>query len=225
MVQYNYFDENNQAGRSGVLYASSKGMPVFAMEPLRGGMLVDGLPKEAVMAFAKADKKRTLTGWGLAWLYDQPEITMALSGMSNLKMLEENAALASSLKPGCLSDTDRAAYTKALAAIRALERIPCTGCNYCMPCPYGVGIPTCFEAYNNSYMHGRISGITRYFMTAGGMHKTQSFASQCKRCGKCEPLCPQAIEIADRLGDVSRRLEGFWLRPVCAAARRIMLGR
>ena len=225
MVQYNYFDENNQAGKDGVQYASSKGLPVFVMEPLRGGMLVDELPKGTVQAFANADKNRSLAEWGLAWLFDQPELTMILSGMGDMQMLEENTALASALSSGCISKTEREAYTKALAAIRATVRIPCTCCNYCMPCPFGVDIPTCFASYNTSYIQGLSTGIYKYFQTAGGIQQNQSFASQCKRCGKCELLCPQAIDIADQLGEVSRRLEGFWLRPIGALARRVMLGK
>jgi len=225
MVQYNYYDENSQAGREGVQYASGKAVPVFIMEPLRGGMLVNELPKAAVQAFLHANSERSLAEWALLWLFDQPEPTMMLSGMSNLRMLEENAAIASSVGPGCLSKTEKDAYMQALIAINSAVRIPCTSCNYCMPCPYGVDIPTCFEAYNESYLHGYPAGVHKYFMTVGTLQKKQSYASLCKRCGKCGIKCPQKIEISNRLREVSRRLERWWFRPVSSLARRVMLGK
>jgi predicted aldo/keto reductase-like oxidoreductase len=195
------------------------------MEPLRGGMLVNAMPKAAVEAFAGVKKERSLVEWAIAWLLDQPEPTMVLSGMSDLRMLEENAKVASALHPGCLLDADREAYAAALAEINSTMRVPCTGCNYCMPCPCGVDIPNCFAAYNTSYLQGFSAGVREYFQSVGAIQAKQSYASRCKRCGKCEPLCPQAIAIGERLGDVSRRLESFWFRPVSALLRRIMLGK
>ena len=225
MLQYNYYDEKNQAGKEGVQYASRKGLPVFIMEPLRGGMLANELPKASVRAFMNADKERTPAEWGFAWLLDQPEPTMILSGMSNLRMLKENAAVSSLLGPGCLSETDRDVYTEVIAAINTSMRVPCTGCNYCMPCSYGVDIPACFKAYNASYIQGFFTGIYTYSLNVGAIQRKQSYASQCRRCMKCEIKCPQEIKIADRLNDVSRRLESFWFRPTSALARRIMLGK
>ncbi|MCL2699027.1 MAG: 4Fe-4S dicluster domain-containing protein, partial [Defluviitaleaceae bacterium] len=214
----------NQAGKDGVRHASGKGMPVFIMEPLRGGMLVNEMPKTAVEEFARVNKYRSLAEWALAWLLDQPEPTCILSGMSDLNMLEENARAASALNTGCLSEPERKAYTAVLEVLNAAVRVPCTGCNYCMPCPFGVDIPACFSAYNASYTQGYSTALRQYVQTSGAIQKKQCYASMCKRCGKCEPLCPQSIKIADRLDEASRRLESFWFRPLFALARKFMHG-
>lgn len=223
MVQYNYLDENNQAGKEGVRYASDHGLPVFIMEPLRGGMLVNGLPKNAVDIFKNADQERSLAGWGLSWLYDQPEITLVLSGMGDVGQLSENIELASKYAPGHLTDKEHSAYKGAVAAVNQAVRVPCTGCGYCMSCPHGVDIPSCFTAYNERYVHGYMSGIRHYFMTTGALSTKPSNASLCKKCGRCEKKCPQSIKIIDRLDEVSRRLESFWFRPVTKLARKVML--
>ncbi len=223
MVQYNYLDENSQASVDGVRYAGEKGIPVFVMEPLRGGMLVNGLPKETVDLFAKVDPKKTLAEWSLSWLWNQSQVTMVLSGMNSIDQIENNCAYASKYEANHLDENDLKVYAKAVATINKVIKVPCTGCAYCLPCPQGIDIPTCFAAYNESYSSGFGAGFKSYFMTTGAMSKKQSNASKCVKCKKCEKHCPQKIVISERLVEVSKRLEPFWYAPVFGLARKIML--
>jgi len=222
MIQYNYMDENNQAGRDGLRRASKMGLPVMVMEPLHGGLLVSGLPEDARQAFARANPARSLADWGLRWVWDHPEVIVALSGMSDATQLSENARIARECAPGCLAEAERLPYAEALAALNRAVRIPCTGCGYCLPCPKGVDIPTCFSCYNEVYTQRFSFGIRHYFMMTGTLSGQQSCASQCVQCHACEKKCPQGIAIADRLGDVKRKLESFWFRPVSNVARRVL---
>lgn len=222
LVQMNYLDEKNQAGISGVRAASKKGMAVFVMEPNRGGLLATGLPPEAASAFKKADDTRTPAEWAFRWVYDHPEVTMALSGMNSVEMVAENSATADAAKPLSLSEAERAAYKEAVAALTKSVRVPCTKCGYCMPCPSGVDIPECFSCYNNSYMLGRMSGISQYMQVTGQTTPTPRDASKCTSCGKCEALCPQKIQIPEELKRVRRRLLSFITTPLFKLVRIIM---
>jgi len=222
MVQYNYFDENDQAGGGGVREAHKRGMPVIAMEPLRGGMLADNLPDDAMRAFANVNKERTPADWALRWLLYQPEVTMALSGMSSIEQLDENSAVAKDAMPGMLSEAEQFAYKEAVEAMHGTVRIPCTLCNYCMPCPQGVDIPACFSCYNESYSQGLISGISQYVQVTGLTTPTQSDASKCNGCGKCETLCPQGIKIPAELKKARRRLKTFAVGGIMGLTRKIL---
>ncbi len=204
-IQYNYLDENSQAGVTGLKAAAKKGIPVIIMEPLRGGRLVNGLPEEAVRII------REETGWsaaefGLRWLWDQPEVTTVLSGMNSMDMTAENIRIASEMEENTLTERNRITYKKVIEQIEKKVRVRCTGCRYCMPCPAGVDIPGCFSTYNTSYVDGYFNGIREYFMCTS-MKNERSMASLCKKCGKCEKSCPQGIHIRDELVKVKRRFE------------------
>lgn len=216
MVQYNYLDENAQAGRQGVEEAARRGIPVFIMEPLRGGKLTKGLNKKAKAIVEKSDK--TAAEWGLSWLYAQDTITCVLSGMDSMDVLEENIRIANNGQSEDetkyeFTDEDFATIEKIKDAINSKKNIPCTGCNYCMPCPFGVDIPGAFKCYNTSYNYGFMAGETEYVM-ALTMKEEQGLVSQCKQCGKCEKVCPQQIPIRDSLKKVKRRLEPPFFRIV-----------
>ena len=140
-IQYNYMDENSQAGRKGLLAAAEKGIPVIIMEPLRGGRLVNDLPKDAIAAFTESARGYSSAEWALRWLWDQKEVSVVLSGMNSMEMLKENIRIASEVSPGEFTEGDKAVIEKVRRAFDAMEKIPCTGCSYCMPCPFGVDIP------------------------------------------------------------------------------------
>jgi len=222
LVQFNYLDEKNQAGLSGVRAANKKGMAVFVMEPARGGMLANDLPSDAVQAFSNVNSRRTPADWAFRWVLNHPEVNMMLSGMNSIHMIAENAAMADDAKPGALTDEELAAYKGAVSALTKAIRIPCTKCGYCMPCPAGVDIPECFSSYNNSYMLGRISGIAQYVQVTGQTTPVRRDATKCTACGKCEALCPQKIRIPEELKRVKRRMLSFITTPVFWLMRKFM---
>ncbi|MDR0490970.1 MAG: aldo/keto reductase [Oscillospiraceae bacterium] len=222
MVQYNYYDEYNQAGISGVREAHKRGLPVFVMEPLRGGMLANKLPDKARRAFSDADSERSPAQWALRWVLNHPEVTMALSGMSDLSQLAENSDVADSAEPNTLGEKDFSAYKNAVSIINGTVKIACTACGYCMPCPKGVDIPSCFSCYNESYSLGLFFGIRYYVQVAAMTSPNQSDASKCVSCGKCEAHCPQGIQISKELVKVRRRMKTFAVKPVMVLARRLM---
>ena len=213
MIQYNYLDENKQAGKSGLQYAASKGLPVMVMEPLRGGKLVTKLPKEVYNVWEKAYIKRSPAEWAFRWIWNHPEVTVVLSGMNSQEMVEENIRVASEAEANSFTDDDYELFSKVRNILNDKIKVPCTGCNYCIPCPKGVDIPTCFSCYNDIEVEGKLMGIGKYIMQTS--MKTQAHnASLCSKCGKCEKHCPQKIAIRDELDKVTKTMEGFYYKPV-----------
>ncbi len=222
MVQFNYLDENNQAGVEGVRYAHKKGIPVFAMEPIRGGMLVNGLPRAAKDAFQRVAPERAMASWALRWVLSHPEITLALSGMNTLDQIKENAETVEGVSPNDLTEAERAAYAEAVTVLKRSVKIPCTGCGYCMPCPMGVDIPICFFSYNETYTRGVMASASHYYNMTGAFSSVQRDASKCVRCGKCEKHCPQGIKIGHELENVRKRMGTKWIKPILSVARKVM---
>ncbi len=214
-IQYNYMDEHSQAGRRGLDYAHEKGMPVVIMEPLRGGKLVSRLPEEARRIFAEYKIQHTPAQWAFRWLFNQPEVTVVLSGMNTEEMVLDNIETSSSAQAGELGPEEEAMLKKVVAAINSKMKVGCTGCGYCMPCPKGVDIPGTFAAYNRRYSEGRFWSLVDYVMCAA-LRKNSAEASRCVECGKCEKHCPQGIEIRRQLKEARKVLE----TPVYRAARK-----
>ncbi len=206
LIQYNYMDEHSQAGRRGLHYASSKGIPVMIMEPLRGGKLVSRLPEEAKKIFSEYKISHTPAGWAFRWLWSQPEVTVVLSGMNSVEMVKENVSTASSVEVGEIGEEEQAMLEKVVAAINSGMKVGCTGCGYCMPCPKGVDIPGTFAAYNRRYTEGKFRSLVDYFMCTA-LRKNSTAASNCIGCGKCEKHCPQKIDIREKLKDAEKTLE------------------
>jgi uncharacterized protein len=221
-IQYNYMNTSYQAGTEGLRNAARRGLPVIVMEPLLGGKLATGLPRTARAALRAHDPNATDAAWALRWIWDQEEPTLLLSGMSAMEQLEENLALADTARVGMMGQSEKTALEAAIAAIKETDKVPCTGCNYCMPCRQAINIPACFTAYNASFALGRVHGITSYLSSAGGLSRDPRFASRCVECGVCESRCPQHIPIRASLKDVTRRLEPFGLKPLLAAISRLM---
>ncbi|MCI9071829.1 MAG: aldo/keto reductase [Lachnospiraceae bacterium] len=231
-IQYNYMDENSQAGQRGLRYAHQKGMPVIIMEPLRGGKLVTRLPDAARKIFSDysmshpaaresgregGSMERTPAQWALKWLWNQPEVTCVLSGMNSVEMVKENLHTAANTRVGELTEADQAMLQQVVKAINARMKVGCTGCGYCMPCPRGVDIPGSFAAYNRRYSEGWVAAMKDYFMCTA-IRKDSSGASNCVECGKCERHCPQHISIRQELKGVKKSLEN----PVYRMARWIV---
>jgi len=205
-IQYNYMDEHSQAGRRGLNHAHARGLAVIIMEPLRGGKLVKRLPEEAKRIFAEYKTKHTPAQWAFRWLWNQPEVTVVLSGMNSDAMVRDNIRTASSVTVGELDGEDEAMLKKVAGAINARMKVGCTGCGYCMPCPKGVDIPGTFAAYNRRYSEGCFAALVDYVVCTT-LRKNSAAASNCIGCGKCEKHCPQNIEIRNRLKDARKVLE------------------
>ena len=209
-IQYNYMDEHSQAGREGLQYAFSRGLPVIIMEPLRGGRLVNMLPARAKKLVEESGK--SASELALRWLWDQPEVTVVLSGMNSGQMIKENLIAAARARVGMVTQEDFALIEQIKEAINEKVKIGCTGCGYCMPCPHGVDIPACFRSYNLRYTENKFSGLREYFMCTA-MKNQSGHASLCVECGRCEKHCPQCLPIRDNLKLVAKELE----TPVCKA--------
>jgi predicted aldo/keto reductase-like oxidoreductase len=216
-IQYNYSDENFQAGRTG-LEAAAKKMPVVIMEPLLGGKLAS-LPPAAEALFRKADPALSPAGRGLNWVWNHGEAAVLLSGMGDMCQLEENLALARDARPGMLTGEDTALYRQVLEVVNRAFRIRCTGCNYCMPCPRGVNIPSSFSAYNASFSMGYVEGMKQFVTSIAAVSEKTGSPGLCVKCGQCEKRCPQHLPIIANLALVRRRMEPFWFRVIIAAAR------
>lgn len=223
-IQYNYLDEHSQAGRRGLEAAYKKGIPVIIMEPLRGGKLVNMLPKEAHEAIAKSDRGYTAAEWGLRWLWDQPGVTCVLSGMNSSEMVAENIRIASEMTVGQFTETDFQTIEEIRKAIRKKEKVGCTGCRYCMPCPKGVDIPGIFHYYNLSSIEKK-STTRKEFARNMGLRKDSCMASQCIKCGKCEKHCPQHIAIREKLQEADRVLRPVPYKVGIEVARKIMVNK
>jgi predicted aldo/keto reductase-like oxidoreductase len=190
--QYNYMNEEYQAGTKGLLYAASKGLATVIMEPLLGGKLAN--PPQAVQElWDSAPRKRTPVEWALQWLWNKPEVSVALSGMSTMQQVMENVASASVSGVDLMSDEELALIAQVRDKYNELCPIPCTQCAYCMPCPNGVNIPGNFSTFNNGAMYGSWDDARRRYARM----EEESRASACIQCRECEDLCPQDIPISE----------------------------
>ena len=220
-IQYNYLDETSQAGRDGLKYASSQGLPVVIMEPLRGGRLVNMLPKSALKLMDEAPVKRTPSQWAFKWLWNQPEVTCVLSGMNSIEMVRENVKTASESYVGMLDDKDQEIIKKIVNEINSQLAVGCTGCRYCMPCPKNVDIPGTFFAYNMLKSEGFLSAEKTYFMTTA-LRRNSTSPSNCIGCGRCEQHCPQHIEIRKKLKEAEKSLENPLYKAAASIVKKVM---
>jgi hypothetical protein len=211
-IQYNYLDENNQAGTEGLNYAAEKGLAVMIMEPLRGGNLAGPVPEEIQKIWDEAPVKRSPAEWGLRWVWNHPGVTVVLSGMNDETHIDENLRAAESGFPDSLTADERALITRVRDTYLRLMKVGCTGCGYCMPCPAGVDIPGCFALYNNQHLfpHDHAAKFL-YLGRHGGLLGATSYAGLCRECGRCEKICPQHLKIPSLMKQVSREMEGYGL--------------
>jgi predicted aldo/keto reductase-like oxidoreductase len=203
-IQYNYLDEENQAGTAGLQYAAAKGLGVTVMEPLRGGCLTDKLPESVLEAWKKSPVKRSPAQLALRWVMNHPEVSVVLSGMSTMQQVEENIQTACNSAPGSLTTEEADMVEFARKTMQSMIQVNCTGCRYCMPCPAGVNIPENFGIYNSAFLFGSPeSAKEAYFSRLD----EKARASTCVTCGRCEKLCPQHIAIRQELKKVRAAFE------------------
>lgn len=219
-IQYNYLDEYSQAGRKGLERAYELGIPVIIMEPLRGGKLVN-LPQSAMQILKDSERDYSPAEWGLRWLWNQPGVTCVLSGMNSMEMVEENCRIASEVSVGEFTEKDMEVIEQVKKVFREKEKVGCTGCGYCMPCPLGVDIPATFYHYNLMYMEKKSSAIFSYAQSVG-LRDQPAFASQCVQCGKCEQHCPQKLEIREKLKEADKALRPLPVKAGIAVGRKVL---
>jgi uncharacterized protein len=210
-IQYNFLDETNQAGTEGLRYAASKNIAVMIMEPLRGGNLAGKLPKKAREIYDCSGTKRSAAEWALRWVWNHPEVTVVLSGMNEEKHISENLKTCEDAFSNSMTADELATIDAIAATYKRPMRIGCTGCGYCMPCPFGVNIPQCFTLYNDYHdYHPGFKHLTIRVLYGmglmGGIGRTPAHAALCKNCGKCVSHCPQHVMIPEELKKVSKTL-------------------
>ncbi len=224
-IQYNFMDEDHQAGTEGLKYAASKNLGVIIMEPLLGGNLANPVPSEVEKFWNEAATKRTPAEWAFRWVWNHPEVTVVLSGMNEESHIEENLKIADEAYPNSLTNNELELVNRVEQKYNQLMKIGCTGCQYCMPCPSGVDIPECFSIYNNLHMFGNADGarFTYAIRMSGVFTNTEpgGFASQCIECGQCTDICPQSLKIPDLLKAVVEELEGPDLEKRIAMAKQL----
>lgn len=206
-IQYNYMNEDYQAGTAGLMAAAERGLPVIVMEPLLGGKLAGELPAGARNILSDAGISDDPARLALRWAWNHPQVTVVLSGMNTQEQLLQNIETADGALPGSFDSAETIAVEKAREDIAKSYRITCTGCGYCLPCPKGVNIPMCFAAYNTSFAHGWYQGMHQYITASGAMVGDARFASDCVGCGTCVGKCPQHIDIPNELASVKRRFQ------------------
>ena len=202
-IQYNYFDQDYQAGREGLEYAAERGIAVVVMEPLRGGLLVKDLPAETRLIFEETASGRSAVEWAFRWLWDQPGVSTILSGMSQLDQMKENLDLAENVSETPWTEKDEDAVRKAKDIINELQRVNCTTCGYCMPCPEGVDIPFNLALSNDHHIFNDQGAGFRYKLVLCESER----ASNCVQCGQCLEKCPQQIPIPEELEHVADLFE------------------
>ena len=211
MVQYNYFDENVQASVEGIEYAASKGMGIFVMEPLKGGILAGKMPKEAEDIFKKANPDKSTAEWALQWVLNNRNVTSVLSGMNSIDQIDENIRIADNTTPMSMSFEELETVELVKRVMRNSLKINCSTCGYCIPCPRGVNIPECLKVYNEKYLFEHKGffneSLIDYFQFFGGLMGKESYAGLCNGCGKCLRKCPQKLDIVSELKKVKKEFE------------------
>jgi predicted aldo/keto reductase-like oxidoreductase len=191
-IQYNYLDAEYQAGIQGLKYAVAKGLAVVVMEPIAGGLLAFPPFQEIHQIWEKATIRKTPAEWALHWVWNQPEISVVLSGMSTLEQVVENIVSANRAGPGVLNQEALTLIAQVKEKYQEYGIIGCTDCHYCQPCPKGVDIPKIFSLYNEYFMKGREREvIKKYFKVV----PSANGVTNCIKCGDCEEKCPQQLPI------------------------------
>jgi predicted aldo/keto reductase-like oxidoreductase len=195
-IQYNYLDAGYQAGTRGLKYAASRGLAVVVMEPIAGGMLAVRPPEGIQSVWERADFKRTPAEWALRWVWNHPEVSVVLSGMSTPEQVKENVASANRSGPKILTEKELGLFSQVRRKYKKRGLVGCTGCRYCMPCAEGVEVPKIISFYNEYFTKDRDDAIKNKYWE----HITpESQAKRCARCGRCEELCPQQLPIREIL--------------------------
>jgi predicted aldo/keto reductase-like oxidoreductase len=208
LLQYNYVDTDYQATTEGINYAHSKNVAVAIMEPLRGGRLTKS-NAEIEGILNSAPEKRTLVDWALQFVWNHPGVCTVLSGMGNLQEVNDNIGYADKSSINSLSDKELGTIDRLKKVYKSRIKVPCTNCNYCMPCPHGVNISENFYLMNNVSWAGKVENWVQHWYDEMGD------TSNCIQCGECLDKCPQNIDIPTELEDVRQVFEEGKSPPNC----------
>lgn len=196
-IQYNYLDTLYQAGEKGLKYAYQNGLAIVVMEPLLGGALAQDPPAKVKEILTEANINKSMADLALQWLWNQPEVSVVLSGMSTMKQVKENIESACKSQTNSLSDKELKVIDKISDKMRG--PISCTRCAYCMPCPNDINIPHNFYLYNQANVYDKHQENKKRYNNMDEKKK----AENCIKCGQCEPACPQNLNIMDLLDEVA----------------------
>lgn len=202
-IQLNLLDTEFQAGLAGLKYAAERQIMTAIMEPLRGGALANSVPDDIIKTWDQYGEKRSPAEWAFRWLADMPEVSVILSGVSNMQQLEDNLRIFTGARTNSLSAEEKKIISQVQNMYRDKIKVGCTSCNYCMPCPSGVAIPSIFRLYNTMYLFDKARENREHYKQL--IAKEQD-ASRCIECGQCEAACPQGIEIINKLKEAHQAL-------------------
>jgi predicted aldo/keto reductase-like oxidoreductase len=205
-IQYNFMDVDFQAGAAGLRYAAERGLGVVVMEPLKGGRLASPVPEAIQTLWDTAPVRRSAVEWALRFVWDEPGVSLLLSGMSTMEQVVENVALAAHGSPGSLTAEERELIARVRDAYKARTAVSCTGCGYCLPCPSGINIPLVLSCVNNAALFENVAGERiGYNIEVALGHSAK--ASDCTECGQCESVCPQKVQVIAELANAARMFE------------------
>ena len=204
-IQYNFYDQDYQAGREGLRYAAGRDIGVVVMEPLRGGKIVNRIPNEVQKIWDSAAVGRTPAEWGMRWVWNHPEAAVTLTGASSFDQIKQNIDMIKDAEPNSLTAEELELFDRARGVYRSKLKVDCTSCAYCMPCPNGVDIPSNFQLYNDIYLFDNCEFSPFFYNNI--MDKSQRGVN-CVECGVCMEKCPQKIDVVKELKEAVKILSG-----------------
>lgn len=199
-IQFNYMDTQIQAGMKGYDLATRLGVPVFVMEPVKGGSLAT-LSEDIAARLRAVQPEWSLASWAMRWVAELENCRVILSGMSDEEQVRDNLRTFESMRP--LREQERQAIDDVRKAIEACVFVGCTACRYCMPCPFGVDIPRNFRIMNDFAMYNHERRLRQEWNEMDALAR----ADQCRQCGQCERACPQGLPIREKLAQIARRMQ------------------
>lgn len=199
-IQLNYMDAQEQAGLKGYELTVKKQVPLVIMEPIKGGSLA-AFAADITAKFRAHDKDASTASFALRWVGSLPNVKVILSGMSTMEQVEDNLKTFAQFKP--LSQAEAATVDEVVSILNSRVQNGCTGCRYCMPCPFGVNIQGTFRIWNTYHMYQNYNIVRRSWE---GMDE-KALPKNCVRCGKCEQACPQRLHIRDDLARAQADLD------------------
>lgn len=197
-IQLNYLDWQNQGAEQLYRELEKRNLPCMVMEPVRGGYLAT-LDEQRAKPFLEMEPNRSIASWAIRWVESLPQVTVVLSGMSDMAQLEDNVAMMTNFEP--MNEKELEAVAKVVEEIRKVNDIPCTGCRYCMDCPMGVDIPEIFAIYSRLKIFGKDKSFVEDYKE---VMENGNGAEHCIGCQQCMNHCPQSIEIPDKLAMIHR---------------------